>query len=131
MNNQYSGIEKRKFKRVPVNFILSYKVNSPLEIRIRTKDREVEAVAADISEGGMGVYTDYEIIPASILTEKFLMINDKAVSSFDRSRQILVRGEVRYNVFVDEKRAFRFGLQFIGLSAEDRHFLFEFVSASK
>lgn len=131
MNNQNSAVDRRKFKRTLVNFIVFYNVNSPLEIRIKIGERECEALTSDISEGGMGVYTNYEIPPVTIVTVKFIMINDNGVSAKDRSRSILVQGEVRYNILIKEKKLFRFGIQFIDLSPDDRSFISNFVSASK
>ena len=131
MNKQYSGIEKRKFTRIAVNFLVFFRVNFPLQVRIKTGNRVVEALAADISEGGMAIYTDYEIPPVTIVTIEFIMINDYAISAQDRSRSILVGGEVRYNIFIEEKKIFRFGMQFIDLSTDGRIFISNFVVASK
>lgn len=131
MNQQYAGIEKRRFTRVAVNFIVFYRVNLPLAVRIKIGDKEIETLAADISEGGMAIYTDYEIPPLTIVTVEFIMVNDFVISAQDRFRSIIVQGEVRYNVFIEEKKIFRFGLQFIDLSVDDRIFISNFVTASK
>ena len=131
MNKQYSGIEKRRFTRIAVNFLVFFRVNFPLQVRIKIGNRVVEALAADISEGGMAIYTDYEIPTVTIVTVEFIMINDYAISVHDRSRSIKVGGEVRYNIFIEEKKLFRFGLQFNDLSTDDRIFISNFVVASK
>jgi c-di-GMP-binding flagellar brake protein YcgR len=131
MIEQYSGIEKRKFTRVAVNFLVFYRVNFPLEVRLKIGNRAVEALAADISEGGMAVYTDYDIPPGTIVTVEFIMMNDYAISAQDRSRSIIVGGQVRYNVFFEEKKIFRFGIQFIDLTADGRIFISNFIAASK
>lgn len=130
MLDQYPGIEKRKFIRVGANFIVFYKVNSPLRIRLRMKDRDIEALAIDISEGGMAVYTDYNIPPTNVVNAKFIMINDYGISAQDRTRAILARGEVRYNMFIEAKKTFRLGMQFANLSADDRTFISNFVATS-
>ena len=130
MYNQFSGIEKRKFKRVAVNFIVFYKVNSPLRVRIKIGNREIEALAVDISEGGMAVYTDREIPPVAVVNVKFIMIDDYAISPQDHTRSILVRGEVRYNIFIEEQKTFRFGMQFVDLPVDDRLFISNFAANS-
>lgn len=130
MHNQFSGIEKRKFKRIAVNFIVFYKVNFPLRVRIKIGNREVEALAVDISEGGMAVYTDREIPPVSVVNVKFIMMNDYAISPQDHTRSILVRGQVRYNILIEEKKTFRFGMQFMDLPVDDRLFISNFVANS-
>jgi c-di-GMP-binding flagellar brake protein YcgR len=131
MYNKFAGIEKRKFKRVAVYFIVFCRVSSPLRVRIKIGNREVEALAVDISEGGMAVYTDCEIPPVAVVSVKFIMINDYAVSAQDGTRSILVRGEVRYNIFIEEKKTFRFGMQFMDLPVDDRIFVSNFVAKSK
>ncbi len=131
MSDQYSGIEKRKFKRVPASFIVFYRVNFPLDIRMIVRNREVQALAVDVSEGGLGAYTDFDIPGASIITENFILTNEGIFNSIERSRLISVQGEVRYNFFVEQKKSYRFGMQFRGLSAEDKRFVVGFVAANK
>lgn len=128
---QYSGIEKRRFTRIAVNFLVFYRVHFPLEVRIKIGNKVVEALAADISEGGMAVYTSHNIPPVTIITVEFILLNDYAIGSQDRSRSITVQGEVRYNIFVEEKEMFRFGMQFIDLTADDRIFISNFIAKSK
>jgi len=130
MLSQYPGIEKRRFKRVRANFIVFYKVNSSLRFRLRIKDRDIEALAIDISEGGMAVYTDYDIPTADIVNAKFVIINDHGISAPDRTRAIMAGGAVRYNIFIEAKKTFRFGMQFANLSADDRTFISNFVATS-
>ena len=79
----------------------------------------------------MAVYTSHNIPPVTIITVEFILLNDYAIGSQDRSRSITVQGEVRYNIFVEEKEMFRFGMQFIDLTADDRIFISNFIAKSK
>ena len=129
MNNNYSGMERRKFKRVEASFTVFYTVNSPIDVRMSFGDREVDALALDISEGGMAILTDFDIPALAIIAIRFTMLDYKAVSAENRTRSIVVQGEVRYNIFMAKEKAYRLGIKFIGLSADDRNFIANFVKA--
>ena len=130
MSENYSGENRRKFERIPVTFAVFYRVNSPLHIRMQVGDKEVDALAIDISEGGMALLTNYEIPASTIVTVKFIIVNDKAVSAAKRSRSINVQGEVRYSSLTNRK-AYRLGVKFIDLSDDDREFIGEFTKRFK
>jgi c-di-GMP-binding flagellar brake protein YcgR len=125
MGTHYTGVDRRKFKRVPVSFLVFYKVNYPLEIRIRLGDKEINALAADICEDGMAAITNYEISFLANVTVRFIMSNDKSYISQDQYKSITARGELRYNV--EGKRGYRMGIKFIELDADDRRFISNFV----
>lgn len=131
MGSPYAGEERRRFKRTPVSFTVFYKVNSPVEIRIKVQDKEFIALAADISEGGIAILTDSEVPPVSVITVKFVMLDDKAHSTDKRSNSITVQGEVRYNLATREGREYRMGISFLNLSAESRRFIYNFIAANK
>jgi c-di-GMP-binding flagellar brake protein YcgR len=130
MDSQFSGQERRKFARIPVNFIVFYKINSPITVRMMVGDIVVNAIALDISEGGMAIFTDYDIPLATIVTVRFIMVDDTAVRLDERSKSIEIRGEVRYNI-PTEKRSFRLGIRFMETSADDHIFIAQFVEAKK
>jgi len=129
MSEDYSGQERRGFKRVEVNFTVLYKVNSPLEVRMRIGDKEIDALALDISEGGMAILTDYDLPALSIVTVRFIMLDDNAPSAESRTRSIVVQGEVRYNFWMEKEKEYRLGIKFTGLSDDDRNFIANFVKA--
>jgi len=131
MDTNFSGTERRKFERTPVDFTVFYNVNSPIEVRIKFGDKEIVALAADISEGGMAITTDCEIPTLAIITVRFVMFNDETPAAESRSRSISARGEVRYNKVIEKNREYRMGLEFVDLSADDHRFLRKFVLANK
>ncbi len=131
MEKGYGGAERRRFTRLPVSFTIFYRVNAPAVIRIRIGDREVIALASDISEGGMAIVTDCEIPTVSIITVKFIMLNKKVFDSSRQSQSIIVRGEVRYNTVEREGKQYRMGVNFLDLSEEDRRFICNFVSDNR
>lgn len=131
MNNRNSSEEKRKFKRINVNFIVTYKVNSPLTVRIKYGDQEIDAVALDVSEEGIGVLTNCELPASTLITIKFVMFNDAAISVEQRRRALKVNGEVRYCVFLTKEKSYRVGVRFIDITSDDRRFINNFVKMVK
>jgi c-di-GMP-binding flagellar brake protein YcgR len=89
-------------------------------------DKEIDALAMDISGGGMALLTNYEIPVATIVTVKFIIVNDRAIIAAKRSRSIEVQGEVRYCSLTNQK-AYRLGVRFIDLTDDDRRFIDEFI----
>ena len=126
MNEKPTGIEKRKFKRVKVSFTVVYEVNSPLSVRMKVNNKEVNAIALDLSEGGIAVLTSYDIPKLTSVKVKFIIFNENAINNERRSRSIEVKGDVRYSILTKEK-AFRIGICFVDISSEDRIFIADFV----
>ena len=122
--------DKRKFKRIGVSFIVLYKVDSPLSVRILVGDKEINAIALDLSELGMAILTDYEIPALTRVNVKFRILNEDAIRSENRCRSMDIEGEVRYNLFIEAKKVFRIGIRFIGISADARQFIADFVRVS-
>lgn len=126
MSEKPTGIEKRKFKRVKVSFTVVYEVNSPLSVRMKVNNKEVNAIALDLSEGGIAVLTSYDIPKSTSVKVKFIIFNENAINNEKRSRSIEVKGDVRYSNLTKEK-AFRIGICFVDISSEDRIFIADFV----
>lgn len=120
------GGEKRKFKRVGVSFVVFYKIDSPVSIRLMVGEKEIDAMALDLSEGGLAVLTKYNIDVSSRVKIKFVLLNDYALRKDMRSKSIIVQGEVRY-CFLTKEKAFRIGIRFVDITPEDRNFIAGFV----
>lgn len=121
-----AGLERRKFKRLRVNFTVVYQVDRPLVARMTLGWRkEVEALMLDLSEGGMAIITDYNIPPLTILSIKFTLIN-LTLSSEKRIRVMRLTGQVRYNIPTDKKEH-RLGVCFLEIDEEDRLAIADFV----
>lgn len=131
MDERYLGTERRRFRRIQVKFTVFYRVNFPLLVRMRVGDRDVNALALDISEGGMAILTDYDISSSSDITVKFTMLNDNAISAANRARSIVVQAEVCYNLLMKKEKAHRLGIRFVGLSEDDRNFIVNFVKTKR
>ena len=129
MVDEFPGIERRKFKRLRVNFTVIYQVDKHLVARMMLGWRkEVEALMIDLSEGGMAILTNYNIPVSTILIIKFTLIN-LTVSSDKRIRVMRMMGQVRYNM-PSEKKEHRLGICFIEIDEEDRKTIADFVKIS-
>lgn len=128
------GSEERRFERVGVSFIVSYKVDGPLSVRMSVGSEEFDATALDISEGGMALlskHTEYYAIPTlTIVTVKFTMLDPAARKIGDRYNSMEFKGEVRSSVFLKEQKAYRLGVGFLGVTAQQRKFIKEFINMS-
>ncbi|OGX18793.1 MAG: hypothetical protein A3K83_02525 [Omnitrophica WOR_2 bacterium RBG_13_44_8b] len=128
------GSEERKFKRIDVSFSVSYQVNAPLAVRMSIGNREFEAEASDLSEGGMAIvskYTsDYAIPTFTIVTVKFTMLDDAVNKIEERYKSTEIKGEVRSSLYLKETKVYRLGISFLDLSPEQRGFLANLVKIS-
>lgn len=119
--------ERRKFERLRVDFILNYRVDTPLEVRMSIGwDSEVDALMVDLSEGGMAILTSCDIPVSSVLSINFTLINLTAISDEDRIKTLSIAGEVRSN-FVVDKADRRLGIRFVQISQKDKEVIADFV----
>ncbi|MFH0838872.1 MAG: PilZ domain-containing protein [Candidatus Omnitrophota bacterium] len=121
-----AGKEKRRFERINVSFIITYKVDLPLTVRIKVGDKWFDSVALDLSEGGMAMLINHEFPVKTLVTVKFILVNDKAILRIDRYRSMEVEAEVCYSVLV-QGRSYRTGLCFVSITEEERTFIAHFV----
>jgi c-di-GMP-binding flagellar brake protein YcgR len=125
MEDPYTGPDRRKFKRLKVSFIVFYKVDSPLHVRMLIGDREVNAIMLDLSESGMAILTNYKMPESALLSIKFILVNEKTISK-ERVKSMAIKGLVRYSVLA-EKRAYRLGIYFTDITEDDREAIANFV----
>ena len=127
MMNKYPSPERRKFKRVKANFIVTYKVNRPLQVRMMIGHNEVKSLMLNLSEGGMAFLTNYNLPAATLLSMRFVLINESAVSAEERIKQIKVDGEVRYSTPAEGGK-YRLGICFTQISDGDQRTIADFIS---
>jgi c-di-GMP-binding flagellar brake protein YcgR len=106
----YLGKEKRSDKRLRMNCTVIYRVNEPVSTRFIMSGEDIKAKMIDISQGGMGMVTDYDIPIATPLSMRFTLLKvNKDVVNF--SGPVEVKGEVSSNVPL-EKNEHRLGIHF-------------------
>lgn len=125
MQNEYKGLERRRFKRYKVKLSVLYRPNKPLETQLKTMDKEVQANMLDVGEGGMCILTDLSLPVDTSLHVRFSLLDTKnESSSFYGTIELM--GKVRYCKVI-ESGAYRIGISFEKLDKISRleilHFL--------
>ncbi|MFH1875692.1 MAG: PilZ domain-containing protein [Candidatus Omnitrophota bacterium] len=113
--------ERRKFKRIPVNFIVTYRPKEPAKLKMLVAEEEIRAAMLDLSERGMALLTAYDIPVGSLLLIEFTFI-DTSVPQENLLHTMKILGEVRYNALQDA-RAHRLGIQFTEISENDKYII--------
>ncbi len=125
MDNEYSGAEKRQFRRARVSLTVVYRANEPLSVRMLTADKEIQATMVDLSEGGMAILTNYSVPESTVLAMRFTLfkVNKEEVSFYG---PVSITGEVRYSTMID-KDFYRVGICFTEIDERDRREIADFV----
>ncbi|MBU3958464.1 MAG: PilZ domain-containing protein [Candidatus Omnitrophica bacterium] len=126
MSRRYSAKDRRRFQRLELDITVYYQVSEPLNIRVMVGDKEVEATMLDISAGGMGLLTDFDIPARSILLIKFTLAKMDKQGQVNFYGPVNIRGEVRYNVLEDKNR-YRLGIRFVKIDRLEQTKITDFV----
>ncbi len=121
----YSGPERRRSPRVRAEFVVIYKVDKPIEIRVRIGNKDVNALMLDLSGVGMAILTNCDIPVSTLLLIRFTLINHYAEKS-NRIRSMEIVGEVRNNILL-EANEHRLGIYFAKISEADRQAIEDFI----
>lgn len=110
MENAYSSIDRRNYKRVKMNCTVIYRINEPPVTHFVMKGKDIDAKMVDISQGGMAMVTSLDIPVSTVLSMRFALLNvDKEIVKF--SGPLEVTGEVKSSAPV-EKNEHRLGIYF-------------------
>ena len=125
MDNEYSGLEKRQFKRARVSLTVVYRANEPISLRMLTSEKDIQATMVDLSEGGMAILANYSMPVSTVLLIRFTLfrVNKEDVSFYG---PVSITGEVRYNTMID-KDLYRIGICFTKIEEKDRCEITDFV----
>jgi c-di-GMP-binding flagellar brake protein YcgR len=121
----YGGAERRRFKRVKVNLVVMYREDDSLDVRIKADNQEHQAAIIDISEEGMAVLSGVKIPVTTVLSVRFNLADNKK-EGIDFYGAEDIKGKVVYSNPIS-KDNFRIGIQFYGLSNNDRNQIKNFV----
>ena len=128
MGNQNPSDERRKRKRLKIRLEVKYHVDSPPFVKLSVGDKETEAIALDLSEGGIAILTDHDI---PVATQIFMVLMLSCELSKERLKShdtIKTTGEVRSNILTGVGKH-RLGIAFQGTSEDDRVRIARFVIA--
>jgi c-di-GMP-binding flagellar brake protein YcgR len=126
MDEVYSGVEKRKHKRVPVNFIIRYRIRKPLEVIMLIGNMEINALMTDLSEGGMAIVTDYDIPLGTELALKFTLVNTYTRDYAQRNKVVEASGCVTDVTPID--KANRLGISFTEIAKQHVITIVDFIN---
>jgi c-di-GMP-binding flagellar brake protein YcgR len=122
----FTGMERRKFKRVKVGLTVVYRKNGPLHVLIRDEKGENEAVMVDIGEGGMAIRTDVNVTVGTELTVKFTLFDSVGPKGeFFGALELL--GKVGSNNLMPDG-LYRLGIAFLNVNEYTRKDISNFVS---
>jgi c-di-GMP-binding flagellar brake protein YcgR len=128
MDGEYSGVERRQFRRARVSLTVVCRINEPLSVRMLTADKEIQATMVDLSENGMAILTNYLIPGSTVLLMRFTLfkVNKKDVSFYG---PVSITGEVRYSARID-KDLYRVGVCFTKIEEQDRREIADFAKTA-
>lgn len=129
MYRRYSGNDRRRFQRLDLNITILYRVDEPPAVRMQIGDKDVEATMLNLSEGGMGLVTEYNIPLWSFLSIKFTLSKMDKGGLVKFFGPLKIKGEVRSSVSM-EKNEYRLGIRFMELDYQDKGAITDFVKSA-
>ena len=127
MGNEYKGVERRKFKRLKISLNVIFRKSEPLEVRIKSADKETQAAVLDISGGGICIVTDLNVPPSTELSIRFTLTRTEE-SRTSYYGTIEVMGKVCYNIAVGQD-TYRLGISFCDVDSKSKGDLDNFLEA--
>lgn len=116
MNEEYGGVERRKFQRIKVSLTVIFRKTGPLDVRLKTADIETQATMLDMSEGGISILADVFIPAETLLFIKFTLTKtEQERTSFFGTVEVM--GKVRYTKKIED--FYRMGISFEDLGETD------------
>lgn len=126
MENKYTGLEKRKYRRLQNNIFISGNLRS-------TPSGEFKAFTKDISAGGLMFETDRSIPQDEILDIELYQPVDclkSVIFSISAKVKVIWAGKIKESSFEGENK-YKVGLQFSEIKEEDRQKIVKFVEENK
>jgi len=125
-NNKYYNVERRNSERLKADFSFFYRINKPWYVFLLISGEEVEAMALDLSLGGIAISTNYNIHVATVLSMKIMIYKQDKENNFKFYKTINAQGKVCSNILEDTNR-YRIGINFTEIDAEEKEELLEFA----
>ncbi len=114
---------RRNNKRGRASFAVTYRVLDPIEARLDFGEAEREAIAEDLSVGGLSLSTSHPIEEGATVVVKFRALDKGDAGAEKSSKKFELRGETRYSRHTKENYSFRIGLRFKKLSEAEKQFI--------
>lgn len=124
MSKEYQGVERRRFKRLKVDFAVSYLIREPMDVSMHVGGQKTKTIMFDLSEDGMAVKSYYEIPQGALLLISFSLLY--AGGGGDIKQEMEIEGRVVNRLALPEK-AFRYGIHFEKIKPDDRRAIADFI----
>ncbi len=125
-NINFSGAERRRFKRATGSFSVTYTIKSPFEVRVQFGLRDLDTIARDIGAGGIGLLAHDQIPQGTLVDLKFTLFNNASIGDENNYCKFDLRGEVRYSAPIEEE-SYHMGIRFISISPDQRSFIEKYI----
>jgi hypothetical protein len=118
-DSQYTGAERRRFKRAKTESMVSFRVSS-----FPNGSIQAQAGISGLDLDGV-MMADDNLPRATLITSRFSLFSDSPLNK-ERNRLIWSKGETRYSKKINE-REYRFGVMFSNIANEDKLFIANLV----
>ncbi len=124
LNDLPSGMEKRRYVRVPIAFDPHYDINRLPEVTISSDGRNECARLVDISKGGISLISNVEFPRGKELDVSFELEMKKA-----GVHKISATGIVRFCSPKMEHGIYQIGLEFVRIDQEQKDLIIAYVDS--
>lgn len=109
--------DKRAYKRVSKNFVITYKIicSTSKSKKITSQKEERIADCLNLSAGGIGLITDENLSPEQIIEIEFILEG--------KERPITTCAEVKWSKRDNKINKYRAGIEFLALKEEDKNLI--------
>ncbi len=121
--------DQRKFQRYQCNLSVWCKVQEPYDVRMHFGDKEIEAIALNLSEAGVGLLSEHRIPKYSVISLTIVMFKGNSSGEVRGERPLIVKGTVCYSQPAEEENKYRLGVCFTDMPNESKVRLNDFLAA--
>ena len=125
MSVLYGGPDRRRDKRVKVNFIVGFLVCKPLEVHMSVENKQTDAVMADLSKSGMAIISSSSLPKAATLELDFTLVTPYRIDGKIITK-MKIEGNVVNRADLGENK-YRLGIEFTKIDEKDRAAIVDFV----
>jgi len=125
MSEGGKGLERRRFKRIKVDFAVRYLIREPMDVSMRVGGKNTKTIMFDLSEEGMAVKSYTEIPAGAVLSIDFTLVY-VSKGGLDIKQEMEIQGRVVNRLALPEK-SFRYGIHFEKIKPDDRRAIADFI----
>ena len=126
MAKAWSGRERRRHKRAPLQFIITFNIYEPTRVRILAGEQEYYGMMLDISENGMAIKAKCTIGVSTFLTIRMVLVDLSMREKSEQLKETEALGQVCNSMLLG-KGLYRLGINFVRINKEDKRIIARFV----